>query len=92
MPACNQRLCAVNYRIGILYTIAVGVIVYQKKTAYQSSRPTMAPAQDTRKKLFVIVVDFAARYSAQLMVYHVDGNLNNSSLSKPKDHVSKLCG
>ena len=76
-PACNQRLCAVNY--------------YRNETVYYRSRCESCARKNRgikpreprwklagyKKKLICDKCGFRARYSAQILVFHVDGNLNH---------------
>lgn len=78
--ACNQRLCAVNYRTG-------DIVHYRSRcdSCIKKGRRIKVPDPRWRqsgykKKAVCDRCGFRARYSAQLMVYHVDGNLNNNSL------------
>ena len=82
--ACNQRLCAVNYRSN-------NVVHYRSRcdSCIKKGRKVKAPeprwrSSGYKKKNVCDRCGFRARYSAQLMVYHVDGNLNNNSLTNLK--------
>jgi hypothetical protein len=83
-PACNQRLCAVNY-------VRDGVKHYRSRCDYCIRKGRRVKVPEARwslsgykKKNQCDRCAFRARYSAQLMVYHVDGNLNNNSLRNLK--------
>ena len=83
-PACQQRLCAVNY--------------YRNGTPHYRSRcehcikknrrikPPVARWQSAgyKKKATCDRCGFKAKYSAQLQVYHLDGNLHNANLRNLK--------
>jgi hypothetical protein len=78
--ACNQRLCAVNY-------VAKGVRHYRTRCDYciKKRRHLRPPEprwkqQGYKKKTICDLCGFRAKYAVQLMVYHVDGNLNNNNL------------
>ena len=82
--ACGQRFCAVNY-------IREDVTHYRSRCEHcvRRGRGIRPPEPRWRslgykKKLACDRCGFRARYSAQLMVFHVDGNLNNSSLRNLK--------
>ena len=88
--ACNQRPCAVNY-------------VKEDRTHYRSRCETcqrtgrglkkrQARWEQTgyKKKMQCDRCGFKARYSAQMLVYHVDGDLNNVSLKNLKS-ICKNC-
>jgi hypothetical protein len=83
-PACNQRLCAVNY-------YRDGMTHYRSRCDYcvKKGRRVKLPeprwkASGYKKKTTCDQCGFKARYSAQLLVYHADGNLNNSTLRNLK--------
>ena len=83
-PACNQRLRAVNCYRGkkIYYRSRCEVCIKKNKKLrppvprWQSSGYKKKPACDR--------CGFKARYSAQLLVYHIDGNLNNTDIRNLK--------
>jgi len=82
--ACNQRLCAINY-------IRDSVTHYRSRCDYCIKRERrIKPAKPRwdlagyKKKPTCDKCGFRAKYSAQLLVYHVDGNLNNSGLRNLK--------
>ena len=82
--ACNQRLCAINY--------------YQEEQAHYRSRcgqcirknkrikPAVPRWQSAgyKKKATCDRCGFKSKYSAQLLVYHIDGNLHNSDIKNLK--------
>ncbi len=82
--ACNQRPCAVNY-------VKSGVTHYRSRCDYcikkgrnqKPSEPRWKKA-GYKKKPSCDRCGFRAKYSAQLLVYHVDANLNNNSLRNLK--------
>jgi hypothetical protein len=77
--ACNQRLCAVNYyRNGSVYYRSRCGICAAKNRKIKPPVPRWQTA-GYKKKPTCERCGFRARYSAQLLVYHVDGNLNNSN-------------
>ena len=76
-PACNQRPCAVNY-------IKDGVKHYRtrcdnclRKGRGIKKRIPRWEAAGYKKKMVCDKCGFKARYSAQTLVYHVDGDLNS---------------
>lgn len=79
--ACNQRLCAINcYRNGTVY--------YRSRCDHcikkgRRTKPPMARWQSAgyKKKPTCDRCGFRAKYSAQLLVYHVNGNLHNADLA-----------
>lgn len=82
--ACNQRLCAVNY-------VNSGVTHYRSRCEYCIRRGRGIKPPEPRwktsgykKKNTCDRCGFRGKYTAQLMVFHVDGNLNNSSLRNLK--------
>ena len=83
-PACNQRPCAVNY-------IKDGVKHYRtrcdnclRKGRGIKKRIPRWEAAGYKKKIACDKCGFKARYSAQTLVYHVDGDLNNIALKNLK--------
>ena len=82
--ACNQRLCAINY-------IRDSQTHYRSRCDYCIKRERKIKLPEPRwkstgykKKTTCDHCGFKAKYNAQLLVYHVDGNLNNSSLRNLK--------
>lgn len=83
-PACNQRLCAVNY-------IREQTTHYRSRCGYCISRNRgVKPVQARwllsgyKKKPKCDRCGFKARYNSQLLVYHTDGNLHNTSVRNLK--------
>ena len=83
-PACNQRFRAVNYHKD-------GVTHYRAKCEYciKRNRKIKAPeprwkASGYKKKTTCDRCGFRSKFAAQLLVYHVDGNLNNTGLRNLK--------
>ena len=83
-PACNQRFCAVNYHKD-------GVTHYRARCEYCIKRSRKIKTPEARwksagykKKPACDRCGFKGKYAAQLLVYHVDGNLNNSNLRNLK--------
>ena len=88
--ACQQKPCGINY--------------YRDETAHYRTRcescikkgrglKTPKPrweASGYKKKMQCDRCKFRARYSSQLLVYHVDGDLNNSAPKNLKS-VCKNC-
>ena len=83
-PACNQRLRAINcYRDGKVY--------YRSKCSYCISRGRKIKpatprwqASGYKKKTTCDRCGFKSKYASQLLVYHVDGNMNNSTVRNLK--------
>jgi len=78
--ACNQRLCAINY-------IRNSLTHYRSRCDYCIKRERHIKPPKPRwmqtgykKKPTCDRCGFRAKFAVQLMVYHIDGNLNNSSL------------
>ena len=90
-PACNQRPCAVNYQRD-------DVIHYRSKCGYCiSKRRKIKPAKPRwelagyKKKSVCDRCGFRSKYSAQLRVYHIDGNLHNSDFRNLKTVCLNCC-
>ena len=82
--ACNQRFCAVNYqRDGIKHYRSRCEWCIKRGRQQKLPEPRWAQS-GYKKKAACDRCGFRARYSAQLMVYHVDGNMNNSSVRNLK--------
>ena len=82
--ACNQRLCAINcYRNGQVYYRSRCEICIKKNKKIKPPAPRWQ-LNGYKKKATCDRCGFRAKYSAQLLVYHVDGNLNNNTLKNLK--------
>jgi hypothetical protein len=82
--ACNQRFCAVNY-----YRDSVAHYRSRCEHCVKRNRKVKPPVarwtnSGYKKKPTCDRCGFRSKYAAQLLVYHVDGNLNNSSLRNLK--------
>jgi hypothetical protein len=82
--ACNQRFRAVAYHTN-------NRIQYRKRCEHCIKRGRQIKALEPRwktagyqKKSLCDRCGFRANYAMQLMVYHVDGNLNNNNLRNLK--------
>jgi hypothetical protein len=77
-PACNQRFVAVNYYrdTHAHYRSRCGVCI-RKDKKIKPSLPRWELA-GYKKKSTCDRCGFRSKYSAQLLVYHIDGNLNNN--------------
>ena len=75
--ACSQRPCAVNYyRDGIAHYRSRCETCQRKNRGLKPREPRWKSA-GYKKKLQCDRCGFKARYNAQILVCHVDGNLNN---------------
>ena len=88
--SCNQRPCAVNY-------YKDGVAHYRRRceTCQRKGKgiPKRKPRWETagfKKKMSCDKCSFKARYTSQILVYHVDGDLNNT-VAKNLKCVCKNC-
>jgi hypothetical protein len=82
--ACNQRYRAIAYHRN-------GKTYYRSRCSFCIRKKKKLPQQKARweidgykKKNICERCGFRARYSAQLVVYHVDGNCNNSAVKNLK--------
>ena len=83
-PACNQRPKAINcYRDDRVYYRSRCEQCVKKNKKIKPSEPRWKSA-GYKKKPTCDKCGFRARYSAQLMVYHVDSNLNNTDVRNLK--------
>jgi hypothetical protein len=82
--ACNQRLCAVNYvREDIKHYRSRCDLCIKKGRRIKLPEPRWR-SSGYKKKIICDRCGFRAKYTAQLLVYHVDGNLNNNTLRNLK--------
>lgn len=83
-PACNQRLCAVNrYRGDKIYYRSRCDPCIRKQRRIKPAVPRWESA-GYKKKTVCDRCGFRAKYSAQLLVYHADTNLNNCKAANLK--------
>ena len=83
-PACNQRPRAIAYhRNEKIYYRSRCENCLKAGRKIKASKPKWQ-LDGYKKKATCDRWGFRARYSAQLLVYHVDGNLNNSNLKNLK--------
>jgi len=83
-PACNQRPRAVAYhRNDKIYYRSKCSLCIRKKRKEKPQTPRWE-LSGYKKKNVCDRCGFRARWAAQLLVYHIDGNLNNSSVRNLK--------
>jgi hypothetical protein len=83
-PACNQRFCAVNcYRDDRVYYRSRCDRCIRKNRKIKQAKPRWESA-GYKKKATCDRCGFRAKYASQLLVYHIDGNLNNTGLRNLK--------
>lgn len=83
-PACQQRVCAVNYhKEGVPHYRSRCEICIKKNKKVKAPVPRWQLA-GYKKKPTCDRCGFRARYSAQLLVYHVDGDLHNTDVRNLK--------
>jgi len=76
--ACQQRPCAVNYhRDGKVHYRRRCENCQRRNRGLKTRVPRWATA-GYRKKMVCDQCGFRARYNAQILVYHIDGRLNNA--------------
>lgn len=83
-PVCNQKPCAIAYHKNerTYYQNRCGSCIKKGK---KIKLPTPRWQLDGyKKKAACDKCGFKAKYSAQLLVYHIDGDMNNSSLRNLK--------
>jgi hypothetical protein len=83
-PACQQRFCAINY-----YTTSGAHYRSRCEHCIKRNRKIKPPVprwqlKGYKKKPTCDRCGFRAKFSAQLMVFHTDGNLNNNSIRNLK--------
>jgi hypothetical protein len=83
-PVCQQRMCAINYhKDGIPHYRSRCEMCVKKNKKIKPANPRWKTA-GYKKKPACDRCGFRARYSAQLLVYHIDGNLHNTSVRNLK--------
>jgi hypothetical protein len=83
-PECKQRPRAIAYhKYDRIYYRSMCTWCLNKSRKKKAPTPLWKTA-GYKKKPTCDRCGFRARYSAQLMVYHIDGNLNNSNLRNLK--------
>jgi hypothetical protein len=83
-PACQQRLCAVNYhRDGFPHYRSRCEHCIKKNRRIKPPVPRWQTS-GYKKKPTCDQCGFRARFAAQLIVYHVDGNLKNAEIRNLK--------
>jgi hypothetical protein len=76
-PACNQRVCSINYyRAGQVHYRARCQICINKNRRVRPPEPRWQRA-GYKKKPTCDKCGFRAKYTSQLLVLHVDGNQQN---------------
>jgi hypothetical protein len=83
-PACNQRPRAVAYHRNdkIYYRSRCGMCIRKKR----KEKPQIPrwELSGYKKKTVCDRCGFRSRWAAQLLVFHIDGNLNNSGVRNLK--------
>ena len=83
-PSCNQRPRAINcYRDDQVYYRSRCEYCIKKGRRIKTPEPRWRTA-GYKKKPTCDRCGFRGKYAAQLLVYHVDGNLNNTGLRNLK--------
>ena len=89
-PVCQQRPCAVNYsRDDVTHYRSRCENCIRKNKGLPKREPGWASA-GYKKKMVCDRCGFRARYSAQMLVYHMDGRLTNTEVRNLKS-VCKNC-
>jgi hypothetical protein len=82
--ACNQRFCAVNYnKDGITHYRSRCEYCLKKGRKIKSPEPRWKTS-GYKKKTTCDRCGFRSKFAAQLLVYHIDGNMNNTALRNLK--------
>lgn len=88
--SCEQRPCAVNYyRHGTAHYRSRCENCLRKGRGLKRRVPRWEAA-GYKKKMVCDCCGFRAKYSAQIMVYHLDGKLSNADLKNLRS-VCKNC-
>jgi len=78
--ACNQRPCAVNYNKEDVTHYRSRCETCQRKRRGIKPREPRWKSAGYKKKPTCDRCGFRARLTSQLLVYHIDGDLNNATL------------
>lgn len=79
-PVCNQRPCAVNYIREDVTHYRSRCETCQRRGRNIKPREPRWKSSGYKKKPTCDRCGFKARLTSQLLVYHVDGDLNNTAL------------
>lgn len=83
-PACNQRVRAINYtKDGITHYRGRCEHCIKRGKKIKTPEPKWR-ANGYKKKATCDRCGFRAKFTTQLLVYHIDGNLNNSGVRNLK--------
>jgi len=83
-PTCKQRSCAINcYRDDRVYYRSQCDYCIRRGRGIKPAKPQWELA-GYKKKPTCDRCGFRAKFAAQLLVYHVDGNLHNTALRNLK--------
>jgi hypothetical protein len=78
---CNKNHCAINYiKNDVRHYRSLCDECGRKKTKNKTRRPLWMKSR-YKKKTTCDLCGFKSIYSSQLIVYHIDGNLENINLS-----------
>lgn len=89
-PVCEQRPCAINYKkLEVTHYRSRCETCLRKNRNLPRRRPNWQAA-GYRKKMVCDRCGFRARYSAQILVYHVDGTMTNCDVKNLKS-VCRNC-
>ena len=83
-PVCAQRFCSINYHKNqVIHYRAKCQICINKNKQIPTPKPRWLTA-NYKKKLTCDRCNFRSKFASQLLVFHVDGNLHNSTLRNLK--------
>ena len=88
--ACEQRPCAVNYYRDSVAHYRSRCETCLRKGKGVKKRIARWESAGYKKKMICDRCGFKARFSAQILVYHVDGNLSNAAHKNLKS-ICKNC-
>jgi hypothetical protein len=89
-PVCQQRPCAVNYRRGEITHYRSRCENCIRKNKGLPKRESSWATAGYKKKMVCDRCGFRARYSAQTLVFHMDGRLDNAETRNLKS-VCRNC-
>lgn len=82
--ACKQRFCAINYHKDQKVHYRTRCESCLRRNRKIKPRQPRWQSKGYVKKMVCDLCKFKARYSQQILVYHIDGDLNNCDLKNLK--------
>jgi hypothetical protein len=90
-PVCLSRPCAVNYHKDAVPHFRSRCDACARKNRKIKPQKPRWDISGYKKKNVCDLCHFKAKYSAQMSVYHVDGDLNNTDIKNLKTLCRNCC-